>query len=136
MSIVIDTNIVISALLFGGTPNELASFWKAGQIEPVFSKEILNEYLRVLTYPKFSLSESEIDLLLKHEILPYFRVIDAPATKHKIIIKADPDDDKFVICALADKCEFIISGDKHLLELGSYEDIKIITPSAFLKIIE
>ena len=136
MSIVIDTNVVVSALLFGGTPNKLASLWKAGQIEPVFSKEILDEYLRVLAYPKFSLSEIEIGFLLNHELLPYFRVVDILGVKQKTIIEADPDDDKFIICALADKCDFIISGDKHLLELGAYEEIEIITPSTFLNTIK
>ena len=136
MSIVIDTNVVISALLFGGTPEKLVSLWKTRQIEPVFSKGILDEYLRVLAYPKFSLSEIEIELLLNHELLPYFKVVDILEVEQKTIIKADPDDDKFIICALADRCNFIISGDKHLLELGSYQEIEIITLSAFLNIIK
>jgi len=137
MSVVIDTNVVISALLFGGPPGKLRLLWQNGKIEPVFSKEILDEYLKVLTYPRFSLSEIEIDLILKHELLPYFKVVDIPATdnpeaKKKPIIEADPDDDKFLLCALADKCRYIISGDKHLLELKVYENIEIITPATFL----
>ena len=132
MSIVVDTNIVISALLFGGPPGELATLWRAGELDPIFSKEILNEYIKVLAYPKFSLSESEIDFLLKRELLPYFRVVDTSKIQLKNIITADPDDDKFIICALADECDLIISGDKHLLDLGSYRNIEIITPAAFL----
>ena len=131
MSIVVDTNIVISALLCDGPPGELATLWRAGELDPIFSKEILNEYLKVLACPKLSLNESEIDFLLKRELLPYFRVVDTSKIQLKNIITADPDDDKFIICALADECDLIISGDKHLLDLGSYRNIEIITPAAF-----
>ena len=132
MSIVVDTNIVVSALLFGGHPGDLAKLWQAGKLDPIFSKDILDEYLKVLAYPKFSLSEKEIEFLLKQEILPYFRVVETSEIQPKTIIRADPDDDKFIICALADKCDLIISGDKHLLDLGIFQNIEIITPSAFL----
>ena len=133
MSVVIDTNVVVSGLLFGGTPNRLVSLCKAGLIEPVFSKKILNEYLRVLAYPKFSLSETEIEFLLKHEILPYFQAIDISSESHEVIIESDPDDDKFLLCALTGTCDFIISGDRHLLELKSYHGIEIVTPADFLE---
>ncbi|MCK5679956.1 putative toxin-antitoxin system toxin component, PIN family [bacterium] len=134
MSIVIDTNVVISALLFGGVPGKIATCWKKGEIEPVFSRDILDEYLKVLTYPKFSLTEPEIEFLLNHELLPYFGTVTVPNQKLSTIVEADPDDDKFILCALADSSEFIISGDKHLLELVTYQGIRIITPSVFLNI--
>jgi putative PIN family toxin of toxin-antitoxin system len=54
--VVIDTNVVISALLFGGEPGELIPLWKSGRIKPLASKEMVDEYLRVLTYPKFGLT--------------------------------------------------------------------------------
>ncbi|MGB9500419.1 MAG: putative toxin-antitoxin system toxin component, PIN family [Dissulfuribacterales bacterium] len=136
MSVVIDTNVVVSGLLFGGTPSRLVSLWKAGLIEPVFSKKILNEYLQVLAYPRFSLSKTEIEFLLKHEILPYFQAIDISSESHEVIIESDPDDDKFLLCALTGTCDFIISGDKHLLELKSYHGIKIVTPADFLEMMK
>jgi putative PIN family toxin of toxin-antitoxin system len=93
-------------------------------------KEIIDEYLRVLTYPKFKLSEEDINFLLYHEILPYCEVIDVhPGPR---IIRKDPADDKFIRCALAGKAKFIISGDHHLLALKSYQKIKILSPSDFL----
>ena len=73
--VVIDTNVVVSALLFGGEPGELIPLWKAGGIRPKASKEIIEEYIRVLAYPKFNLSKEEINFLLYHEILPYFDVV-------------------------------------------------------------
>ena len=73
--VVIDTNVVVSAILFGGTPGKLIPLWKTGEIKPYTSKKILNEYMRVLAYPRFNLSEKEIEYLIYQEILPFFHVI-------------------------------------------------------------
>lgn len=129
--VVIDTNVVVSALLFGGLPGELIRLWKAGHIRPKATKEIIDEYIRVLAYPKFKLSEEEINFVLYNEILPYFEVVRAKSGK--VIIKEDPSDDKFIRCAKAGKCSTIISGDEHLLRLKKFGKIKILTPSQFLK---
>jgi putative PIN family toxin of toxin-antitoxin system len=131
LKVVIDTNVVISALLFGGAPGKLIDSWQHGIIKPAASKEIIDEYLRVLTYPKFKLSEEEINYLLYREIIPYFDVIDAPPGPR--IIKKDPEDDKFIRCASAANAKNIISGDRHLLELKEYRKIKILTPAEFIK---
>jgi putative PIN family toxin of toxin-antitoxin system len=130
VKVVVDTNVLVSALLFGGKPGKLMPLWQRGTIRPLASKEIIDEYLRVLTYPKFKLSEEDINFLLYHEILPYFEVIDVhPGPR---IIRKDPADDKFIRCALAGKAKFIISGDHHLLTLKSCQKIKILSPSDFL----
>ena len=131
--VVVDTNVVVSALLFGGHPGRLIELWQMDAIKPVASKQIIDEYLRVLTYPKFKLSAEEINFLLYQQILPYFDIIDVhlgPA-----IIKKDPEDDKFIRCALAGKAKFIISGDQHLLALKFYRKIKIVSPADFIKIV-
>ncbi|HUV78095.1 MAG TPA: putative toxin-antitoxin system toxin component, PIN family, partial [Desulfobacterales bacterium] len=57
--VVIDTNIIVSAILFGGIPGELIPLWKSGRIKPLASKKIIEEYIKVLAYPKFELSETE-----------------------------------------------------------------------------
>ena len=132
LKVVVDTNVVVSAMLFGGTPGKLIDLWQTGTIKPLASKQIIDEYLRVLTYPKFKLSEEEINFLLYQEILPYFDVIDAHPVPR--IIKKDPEDDKFIRCALAGNVKFIIPGDQHLLALRSYKKIKIVSPADFLKI--
>ena len=129
--VVIDTNVVVSALLFGGVPGEIVNLWKTGIIQPKASKEIVDEYIRVLAYPKFDLTEEEINFLLYHEILVYFDVVTVK-TRQKIV-KDDPSDDKFIRCAQAAKARIIISGDQHLLKLKSYRNINIITPAQFLK---
>ena len=134
IDIVIDTNVVISALLFGGAPGKLIGLWKKKRIRPLISEEIMTEYLRVLAYPKFKLSEEEINYIIHQEILPFFKVVKSiPGPS---IIKKDPDDDKFIQCAEAGNANIIISGDSHLLALKSYHGITILTPTQFLEILE
>jgi putative PIN family toxin of toxin-antitoxin system len=128
---VIDTNVIISAILFGGIPGELISLWKSGHIQPLASKDIIDEYIKVLTYPKFELSEKEINYILYNEILPYFEV--ATLKPGQAIIQKDPSDDKFLHCANAGRASVIISGDQHLINLKSYGKIKILTLSQFLE---
>jgi putative PIN family toxin of toxin-antitoxin system len=128
--VVIDTNVLVSALLFGGTPGKLIPLWKNGIIEPVASKAIFAEYLRVLAYPRFDLSEQEIDYLLSAEILPWVDIVEVPPGEP--VVPDDPADDKFVWCALAAGADAIISGDEHLLELD-LPQLPILTPGQFLK---
>ncbi len=130
VKVVVDTNVVISALLFGGTPGKLIALWQSGAIKSVASKEIVDEYLRVLTYPKFQLYEEEINYLLYQEILPFFDIIDVQQGPQ--ILEKDPQDDKFIRCALAANAINIISGDQHLLTLKSYQKIKILSPADFI----
>jgi len=129
--VVIDTNVVVSALLFGGVPGKLVPLWKNGDIRPLASKEIIDEYLKVLAYPKFQLSEEEINFVLYHEVLPYFEAVETEPGP--VIIPDDPSDDKFIRSAEAGKARIIISGDDHLLALRSHRGIKILTPAQFLE---
>ena len=131
--VVIDTNVLVSALLFGGTPGKLIPLWKSGRIQPLASKEMIDEYLRVLAYPKFKLSEEEIKFILYQEILPYFEAVQTK--RGRVIIPDDPSDDKFIRCAKTGKATIIVSGDEHLLALKSYGKVKILTPTRFLEYI-
>lgn len=129
--VVIDTNIVISGLLFGGRVGEIVRLWENGKIQPFLSQEILDEYIRVLAYPKFSLSEQEIDYLLYRKILPFFEVTEPAGGP--VIIKDDPSDDMFLYCAFSAAVNCIISGDSHLPDLAGYHGIPIVTPQQFFK---
>jgi putative PIN family toxin of toxin-antitoxin system len=131
IKVVIDTNVIISAILFDGIPGELIPLWKSSRIKPLASKEIIDEYIKVLAYPKFELSEAEINYILYNEILTHFDIIQIKESP--MITKVDPSDDKFIHCTKAGKANLIISGDQHLLKLKSYGKIKIQTPSQFLK---
>ena len=130
--LVLDTNVVISAILFGGIPGKLIELWKKGSITPLITEDIMAEYLRVLAYPKFKLSEEEVHYIIHQEILPFFKVVNSKPGPS--IIKKDPDDDKFIQCAIAGQAKIIISGDRHLLAQKSYKEIKILTSSQFLEI--
>ena len=127
--VVLDTNVLVSALLFKGVPGKLIECWKQGQIIPLASRDIIDEFIRVLSYPKFKLTEEEISFLLHKEILPWFEVITVK--KYKPYVVADPDDDKFIWCALAGSADCIISGDEHLLNLDP-SPVPVLSPSQFL----
>jgi len=129
--VVIDTNVIVSALLFGGKPGELITLWQNNTIEPIVSRDVVDEYIRVLAYPKFELAEKEIQFLVYSQLLPYFEIVET--SQGEIIIPNDPSDDKFIQCALAGNAKVIVSGDIHLLSLKVYQDIHILSPAEFLK---
>ena len=78
--VVLDTNVLISALLFRGELSRIVGLWKKGKIVPLISKETFEELRTVLEYPKFSLSRAEIESLIEPEILPFFEVVSV--SKH------------------------------------------------------
>lgn len=128
--VVVDTHVVISALLFKGLPSEINRLWKNKQIQPLCTTKIIEEYLRVLAYPRFQLTEEEISFLLHQEILPYFETLKVQTQKS--FIKDDPSVDKFVWCAIDGHADMIISGDNHLLSF-TQSPIPIVSVSHFLK---
>ncbi|MBW6487132.1 MAG: putative toxin-antitoxin system toxin component, PIN family [Syntrophobacterales bacterium] len=126
---VIDTNVLVSALLFSGEMGDIVSYWKARKFLPVFSHDTFDEFRRVLAYPKFSLTPREIDALLQDEVLPFCEVADI---EDEIIgVCRDGADDKFLSCAVAAKADYIVSDDKDLLVLGNFRNIPIITAGQF-----
>lgn len=130
MRVVLDTNVLISALLFTGLPSQLVPLWHSGSITVLLSRAILDEYLRVLSYPRFKLTEEEIRGLVEEELLPYFEVVSPK--KRMRVVRRDPSDDKFLECAVAGRADVIVSGDNDLLELGNYRRIHIQSPAVFL----
>jgi len=128
--VVLDSNVVVSPLLFSGISAKLIPLWKGRRIHPLCSKEIIDEYIQVLAYPKFRLVESEIEFLISQEIVRWFEIVTVLPGKPFVI--ADPSDDKFVWCALEGRADLIISGDEHLLNLAA-SPIPVLTPSLFLR---
>jgi putative PIN family toxin of toxin-antitoxin system len=132
--VVLDTNVLISALLFKGEASRIVVLWQKGKINPLISKETFNELRAVLEYPKFSLSRNEIKSIIEDEILPFFEVVEVEEN-----IKGtcrDPDDDKFISCAVSGEADWIVSGDKDLSDLGKYRSVRIIHVSEFLKMFD
>ena len=133
MRVVLDTNVVVSAVLFGGQPGRLLTLWQAGRIRPYASRLIVAEYLHVLAYPRFELTQAEIEYLLYRQILPYFELVDPGPGP--VVILQDPSDDAFLYCAAAAKADAIVSGDPHLLDLGTFQSIPILSVAQVLKCI-
>jgi len=130
MRVVLDTNTLISALLFSGTASRLVPLWQSGEITLLLSKAILQEYLRALTYPKFRLSDQAIRGLIEEEVLPFVKTIEV--RKRLTVVRRDPDDNKFLECAVTGGAKYLVTGDRDLLELDSYRGISIVTAGEFL----
>jgi putative PIN family toxin of toxin-antitoxin system len=127
--IVIDTNVFISAVLFRGPTSRLVSLWQKNAVSVLMSSAVLKEYAKALAYPKFKLSKTEIRGIVEQELLPYVYPVKVKRSLH--IITEDPSDNKFLELAETGKADYILSGDKHLLDLKDFHGIKIITPAEF-----
>ena len=122
---VLDTNVLVSALLFTGPPSQLVPAWQSGRLRPVVSAEILEEYLRVLTYPKFKLTDSEIRSLIEGDLLPF---IDTVQTKPiSVPTLRDPDDMKFLACAKTAGVRWLVSDLLSLHRSGAVEIVSVTT---------
>ncbi len=130
MRVVLDTNTLISALLFSGTASRLVPLWQSRSITLLISKAILQEYLRTLAYPKFRLSDQEIRGVIEEKLLPFVKTVQVK--KHLTVVQRDPEDDKFLECAVAGRAKYLVTGDRDLLELGSYRGIMILPVGEFL----
>jgi putative PIN family toxin of toxin-antitoxin system len=130
--VVLDTNVLVSALLFTGELSKMVDLWHRGEVVPLISRETFDELRAVLGYPKFSLVPEEIQSIIENEILPYFEVVEIKENVRGVC--RDPEDDKFLACALSGAAHFILSGDKDLTDLKSYKTIKIIKASEFLSL--
>ena len=132
LSFTLDTNTLVSATISHGNEYELLKFARGWKIRLFLSLEIINEFKEVISRPKFGFSEQQVDDVVKQlinlsEIIITWVVINE--------IKEDPDDNMVLECAIAAKVDYIVSGDKHLLNLKSYEGIQIIRTHQALEII-
>ena len=132
--VVLDTNVLISSILFKGELARIVDLWKRGKIVPVISRETFNEFRTVLDYPKFRLTKSEIKAIIEEEVLPFFEIVEI--TSEVSGVCKDPDDDKFIACALSASADFIVSGDKDLCDVVTHKSIKIIRASHLMKMID
>ena len=131
MKVVPDTNVLISALFWRGNPYRILRLAIEGKIKLVISEEIIGEVREVLMREeKFELTEEEIETYCT--LLRYHAELVNPSKTLRIITK-DPDDNKFLECAVEGKADCIVSGDSHLLVLEEYKGIRILTPAELLK---
>jgi len=130
MKVVIDTNVFVSSF-FGGNPRRIIDLWKEEKITLCLSKDILDKYIEVLQGIGLR-NEDEIQELLSL-FAKGFNILFTTKTPKIKVVKDDPDDDKFIECAISLKAEAIITGDKAVEAVGEYMGIKIVTPQQFLQ---
>ncbi len=130
MKVVLDTNVLVSGVFFGGPPHKILEAWRDGKIQLLLSPSILDEYQKVMRelavqFPGIKV-EALIDFIIVHSeiILP----LSLPP-----IIQADPSDDKFLECAVAGEAACVVTGDKHLLKLLKFREISILRPREFVE---
>ncbi len=130
--VVADTNIFISALMFGGVPGSFLDLAFQSTFLLVTSLALLDELDEKLR-TKFELSPGDADLI-RNRLESISDIVSAAMTLS--VVKEDPDDDRVIECAVAGGADYIVSGDRHLLKLGSYENIPIITVRRFMDTIQ
>jgi putative PIN family toxin of toxin-antitoxin system len=130
--VVLDTNVVVSALLFGAGPTaRLRPAWQAGRIVPLASTATARELVRVLAYPKFRLVASEQQDLLA-DYLPWVTVVRIPDPPPAVPACRDPFDVPFLHLAVAGQARALVTGDRALLVLAGPRGLcPVTTPDAF-----
>jgi putative PIN family toxin of toxin-antitoxin system len=127
--IVLNTNVFVSGVFFSGRPYQILKAWRDGKVQLVISQEILEEYQRVGETLAYQFPGVDLGPILEL-VTVKAELTQAPRLPEPVC--DDPDDDKFLACALASNSEVIISGDKHLLKVSGYCGINILRPRKFL----
>ena len=128
LKVVLDTNIYISAILFGGNPERIRKLSKEKELEILISETMIAEVAEVLR-KKFNWESWQISQIID-EIRETATLIIPKQTIS--IIKKDEDDNRILECSVEGKAQYIVSGDKHLLSLKEYQSVKILSPAEFL----
>jgi len=130
LKVVLDTNVLISAILFGGKPRQILEKAIRGEIRLCLSEPILEELKGVLQRSKFDYSPEMIQFILT-ELTGIADFVD-PSETIKVVLE-DPEDNMILECAAKAKANYIITGDFHLLKLGRYLNTEVLTAAAFLE---
>ena len=127
LRVVVDSNVIISALHLGGNPGAVIDLGRRGTIDLYVSPFILNEVAAALAGPKFRWVHGRIAVAIA--ALPA-RVIDAGAPRLSVV--PDVADNRILECAVAARAQYLVTGDRELLALGSHRRLRICTPRDFL----
>lgn len=138
LKVVLDSNVIISGLTAAaGNPHDLLQAWRRGEIILLTCPAIVQEVTEVLCRPFFR----DRRHITQEHVASAKRVLEMDATMvfpevHLDVVEDDPDDDRVLECALEGGADYVVSGDHHLLDLGRFRHIPILTPLQFLKILE
>ncbi len=127
LKVVLDTNIFISALVFGGKPEEIYRLVLTKKLTAYISPIILAEIIEILT-KRFNFNQIRLRQI-ERKIRKSFMIVNP--TRDINVIR-DPDDDRILEAAIEGNCDYIVTGDKDLLDLKKYKKIKILTSEQFL----
>lgn len=127
--VVLDTNVTISAFFWKGHPRVVYDLVRDKKLIMLLSRDMEKELIRVLGYSRFGLTAKDILPLVKN-LRNHAKF--AETTGRISVVTVDPTDNIFIECAVDGKADYILSGDKHLLDLEMYEGIQIIRAKDFL----
>jgi len=127
---VIDTNVLISGLFFGGWPYRVLEAWRDGRVEIVVSQSVLEEYWAVARRLSHEFPGVEVEPLLEmlSARVKVVESLDLPAP-----VCEDRADDKFLACALAGGARVVVSGDRGLQRASGYQGIEVVSPRRFIQ---
>jgi len=128
--VIVDTNVFVSGIFWSGPPNKILKSWQVKKIQLIISPDIFQEYNRVAQLLSRKYSSLELSSIMNlcatysewHQPLP----LEEPVSR-------DPDDDKFIACAISAGVKVIVSGDRDLLVVSGYQNLEIISPAEFAK---
>jgi putative PIN family toxin of toxin-antitoxin system len=129
VKVVLDTNVFVSGAFFSGPPFQILRAWNDGKIQLVVSPEIPEEYRRVgeilaEDHPNIDLNPI-LDFVIRNA-----EVYAAPPLPEPVC--EDPDDDKFLACALISESKVVVSGNRHLLKVSGFRKIEVLKPRDFV----
>ena len=128
MRVVIDTNVIMSAIFFGGVPFEVLNAWHDGEFELVISEAVMAEYREIAgrMRSKFQLINPEgwLSYIQEHATMTLAAPLEAQVCD-------DADDDVFLACAVSADAKIVCSGDRHLLACNGWQGIEVLTPRVF-----
>jgi uncharacterized protein len=133
MKVVLDTNVLVSATFWYGDSDKIIKLAEEKKIEIVLSKDILEEFSRVLNYDEIQEKVRGKNLEIRNSFQKIVEIATIVEPEEKVnIIKDDPSDNTFLEVAKAGKADCIVSKDSHLLKLKQFENVEILTPKDFL----
>ena len=131
MKIVVDTNVFVSGVFFGGKPQKVLEAIVDGEISGLCSIEILREYREIVQ----RMIEKKSGRLNPGFLSPFYAKLEFVEVTTPVNVCRDSDDDKFLACAIDGAAYYVVSGDSDLLSLGEFRGVKIVTASEFLSLL-
>ena len=134
---VLDTNVWVSAMIWGGSLTEIINYAEDSRICIILSEDIVEEINRTLAYPRLRRVYENAGITRQELIEAALRIGKLVEVKTKVnVVHEDPADNKFLECAFDGKADFLVTGDEHLLRIEHYKATRIASVRQFLRILK